>query len=80
MRDIRRVNNSIDAFLEEYIDGMGAVLVPLSQYARFLGLLLRKGIKVMVKLIAMFMSKKRNELIKLLKYYSMNKNYIEKSR
>lgn len=48
----------MNGFLEEFKDSVGAIMIPASQYARFLEIVKQKGPIALVELISLFMAKK----------------------
>lgn len=77
-----RVNGiPLESFLTDFYESAGAIIIPLSQYAIFLKLLLKQGSSIKLRLLVYLMVKKRDSLLQLVKCYSKSLPYLrEQSR
>jgi hypothetical protein len=58
MQYFKNLDLDMNGFLEEFKDSVGAIMIPVSQYARFLEIVKQKGPIALVELISLFMAKK----------------------
>lgn len=58
--------------MNDFYESAGAILIPFSQYAKFLEIVKNKGSKAFVEVIQLFIVKKREEFYEILKYWSSN--------
>ena len=59
----------LNIFIVDYYESFGANIIPYSNYAVFLALLLKKGLKVLLKLLAFLLGKKKDVIFDLLQFY-----------
>lgn len=48
-------SNMVNNFVNEYYDSVGANLVPMPYYAKFIAIIYKKGVKNLVKLLVNFL-------------------------
>ena len=60
----------LTSFMEHYHETFGANIIPLSQYGKFIKILLKRGYKQMTNLLILLITNKKDTLFELLKSYS----------
>ncbi len=68
--EYEKLNLHISQFIHQFYHTVGANVIPLSQYAKFLEILRNLGEKGLVQLLALLLTKKRNEFYMILKYWT----------
>lgn len=49
----------LDRFINEYFESVGANLIPLTRYAKFISMLFKKGPMMLIRFLANFIVNKR---------------------
>ena len=70
----------LSKFIDDFYYSNAANIVPLAQYGRLLRLLLQQGVKVLVNLLTLLLTRNRDNVLEKLCYYSNPRAFREQAR